>query len=541
MMADPGFFLRLRPERPRVDSTAFTRRKRPMSKFYITTAIDYANGTPHLGHAYEKVLTDVIARYRRLMGDDVYFLTGLDEHGQKVQQSARDRGIEPIELCDEAAGQFQDLCRRLLISNDDYIRTTEERHKKVVNSLLQQLYDDGQIYQAEYTGYYSARAEQFLQEKDRVDGEWPEIYGDVVEISEKNYFFKLSQYQDWLIGYVKENEDFIFPRFRAKQVIEFLKEPINDLCISRPKERLSWGIPLPFDPDYVTYVWFDALTNYISAVGYGTESFSEYWPADYHVIGKDILVPPHAVYWPIMLKACGIELPKSLLAHGWWLTAGRKLSKSTGVVVNPLDLLDQFGADAFRYFVTREMNVGQDSEFSLDLFLSRYNSDLANDLGNLVNRTLNMTGRYLNREIAAQADGGALEQEVRENWTRTRDEVIGLYGEFQFHTALDRTFAFIKSINRYAEQRAPWKLAKSDDPADRELLGTCLAVMAESLRLATALAAPVMPGIAEKVAVLLGHERAASWQEELKWSSVLSGKTLSEPTILFPRTNSKKS
>jgi len=541
MMADRAFFLRLRPERPRVDSTAFTRRKRPMSKFYITTAIDYANGTPHLGHAYEKVLTDVIARYRRLMGDDVYFLTGLDEHGQKVQQSARDRGIEPIELCDEAAGQFQDLCRRLLISNDDYIRTTEERHKKVVNSLLQQLFDDGQIYQAEYTGYYSARAEQFLQEKDRVDGEWPEIYGDVVEISEKNYFFKLSQYQDWLIQYVKENEDFIFPRFRAKQVIEFLKEPINDLCISRPKERLSWGIPLPFDPDYVTYVWFDALTNYISAVGYGTESFSEYWPADYHVIGKDILVPPHAVYWPIMLKACGIELPKSLLAHGRWLTAGRKLSKSTGVVVNPLDLLDQFGADAFRYFVTREMNVGQDSEFSLDLFLSRYNSDLANDLGNLVNRTLNMTGRYLNREIATQADGDALEQEVRENWTRTRDEVIGLYGEFQFHTALDRTFAFIKSINRYAEQRAPWKLAKSDDPADRELLGTCLAVMAESLRLATALAAPVMPGIAEKVAVLLGHERVASWQEELKWSSVLSGKTLGESTILFPRTNSKKS
>ncbi|RKX28232.1 MAG: methionine--tRNA ligase [Verrucomicrobia bacterium] len=512
-----------------------------MSKFYITTAIDYANGTPHLGHAYEKVLTDVIARYRRLMGDDVTFLTGLDEHGQKVQQSARDRGIEPIELCDEAAGQFQDLCRRLLISNDDFIRTTEERHKKVVNTLLQQLYDDGQIYQAEYTGYYSARAEQFLQEKDRVDGEWPEIYGDVVEISEKNYFFKLSQYQDWLIQYVKAHEDFIFPRFRAKQVIEFLKEPINDLCISRPKERLSWGIPLPFDPDYVTYVWFDALTNYISAVGYGTDSFSEYWPADFHVIGKDILVPPHAVYWPIMLKACGIELPKSLLVHGWWLTAGRKLSKSTGVVVNPLDLIDQFGADAFRYFVTREMNVGQDSEFSLDLFLSRYNSDLANDLGNLVNRTLNMTGRYLNREIAAQTDGDALEQEVRENWARTRDEVIGLYEEFQFHTALDRTFAFIKSINRYAEQRAPWKLAKSEDPADRELLGTCLSVMAESLRLATALAAPVMPGITDKVAVLLGHERAASWQEELEWSTVLSGNTLGEPTILFPRTNSKKS
>lgn len=512
-----------------------------MSKFYITTAIDYANGTPHLGHAYEKVLTDVIARFRRMMGDDVYFLTGLDEHGQKVQQSARERGIEPIELCNEAAGQFQDLCQRLLISNDDYIRTTEERHKKVVSSLLQQLYDDGQIYQAEYKGYYSTRAEQFLQEKDRVDGEWPEIYGDVAEITEKNYFFKLSQYQDWLLQHIKENEDFIFPRFRAKQVIEFLKEPINDLCISRPKERLSWGIPMPFDPEFVTYVWFDALTNYISAIGYGTDAFDQWWPADYHVIGKDILVPPHSVYWPIMLKACGIPLPKSLLVHGWWLTAGRKLSKSTGVVVDPLDLIDQYGADAFRYFVTREMNVGQDSEFSQDLFLSRYNSDLANDLGNLVNRTLNMTGRYLDRQIASATGGEALEQDVRDSWNRTRDEVIGLYGEFQFHTGLDRTFAFIKSINRYAEQRAPWKLAKSDDPADRERLATCLAVMAESLRLATSLAAPVMPGIADQVAVLLGHERAAVWSEELEWSDRLAGNTLGKPTILFPRTDTRKS
>ena len=506
-----------------------------MSTFYITTAIDYANGTPHLGHAYEKVLTDVIARFRRLMGDEVYFLTGLDEHGQKVQQSARDRGIEPMELCNEAAGQFKDLCRRLLISNDDYIRTTEERHKRVVTALLQKLYDGGQIYQAEYKGYYSARAEQFLQEKDRVDGEWPEIYGDVVEITESNYFFKLSQYQEWLIQHLKENEDFIFPRFRAKQVLEFLKEPINDLCISRPKERLSWGIPLPFDADYVTYVWFDALTNYISAVGYGTADFEHRWPADYHVIGKDILVPPHAVYWPIMLKACGIEPPRSLLVHGWWLTAGRKLSKSTGVVVNALDLIDQFGADAFRYFVTREMNVGQDSEFSTELFFSRYNSDLANDLGNLVNRTLNMTGRYLEGRVAAASVDEPLESEVRAHWERTREEVVRLYGEFQFHLGLDRAFAFIKSINRYAEQRAPWKLAKSADPADRERLATCLAVMAESLRLATSLVAPVMPGIADRVATLLGHTRRPIWSEELVWSGVLAGNTLGEPTILFPR------
>jgi methionyl-tRNA synthetase len=510
-----------------------------MKKFYITTAIDYANGTPHLGHAYEKVLTDVIARFRRLMGDDVYFLTGLDEHGQKVQQSARERGIEPIDLCNEAAGLFQNLCRQLLVSNDGFIRTTEDRHKKVVRGLLQKLYEEGQIYQAEYRGYYSARAEQFLQEKDRVDGEWPEIYGDVVEITENNYFFRLSQYQEWLIEYLTENQDFVFPRFRLKQVLGFLKEPINDLCISRPRERLSWGIPMPFDEEYVTYVWFDALVNYISAIGYGSDGFDDCWPVDYHVIGKDILVPPHAVYWPIMLRACGIPLPRSLLVHGWWLSSGRKLSKSTGVVVDPLDMIEQFGPDAFRYFVTREMNVGQDSEFSVDLFLSRYNSDLANDLGNLVNRSLNMTGRYVGGRIPADPHEGDLETEIRASWSQTRDEVIGLFQEFQFHTGLDRAFLFIKSINRYAEQRAPWKLAKSDSSGDEVQLGVTLAVMAEALRLATSLIGPVMPGVADRVAALLGHTRAADWKEELEWSDVLAGNEVAPPTILFPRPDSK--
>ena len=521
------------------NSIDFSHNNQKMKKFYITTAIDYANGTPHLGHAYEKVLTDVIARFRRMMGDHVYFLTGLDEHGQKVQQSADERGIEPIELCNEAAGQFQNLCRRLLISNDDFIRTTEDRHKKVVAGLLQTLYDQGQIYQAEYNGYYSARAEQFLREKDRVDGEWPEIYGDVVEIAEKNYFFKLSQHQDWLIEHLRKNEDFIFPRFRSKQVLEFLKEPINDLCVSRPRERVSWGIPLPFDSEYVTYVWFDALVNYISAIGYGSDGFDEYWPVDYHIIGKDILGPPHAVYWPIMLKACGIPLPKSLLAHGWWLMSGRKLSKSTGVVVDPLDMIERFGPDAFRYFVTREMNVGQDSEFSVDLFHSRYNSDLANDLGNLLNRTLNMTGQFVGGRVPSDLHRGGLEDEIRANWSRTRDEVIGLYQEFQFHTGLDRAFRFIKSINRYAEQRAPWKLAKSDDSHEKALLGVTLSVMAEALRLATSLMAPIMPGVADRVAEMFGHKRASDWKQELEWSGVLAGNEVAPPTILFPRPDSK--
>ena len=284
-----------------------------MKTFYITTAIDYVNGSPHLGHAYEKVLTDVIARFRRMMGDDVYFLTGTDEHGQKIQQSARARGVEPQAFVDEIAPQFQSMCAKLNISNDDFIRTTEPRHKRVVCDLLQKLFDQGEIYKAEYQGYYSTRQEQFLQEKDRnPDGSWPEIFGEVTEITESNYFFRLGSYQQWLIEHIKSHPDFIIPRYRAKQVLEFLSEPLNDLCISRPKDRLAWGIPLPFDADFVTYVWFDALTNYYSAV----VDKPGIWPATFHVIGKDILVPPHAVYWPIMLQAAGIPVPQSILAHG---------------------------------------------------------------------------------------------------------------------------------------------------------------------------------------------------------------------------------
>jgi len=290
-----------------------------MNSFYVTTAIDYVNGSPHLGHAYEKVLTDVIARFRRQMGDRVHFLTGVDEHGQKVQQSARQRGIPQQQYADEVSAEFRALLPKLNISNDDFIRTTEERHQRVVRQVLQQLFDQGEIYKAEYRGFYSARQEQFLQEKDRnPDGSWPEIYGEVTEITESNYFFKLKRHQDWLIDFLTKHENFIFPRFRQKQVLEFLKEPLNDLCISRPRERLEWGIPLPFDAQYVTYVWFDALLNYYSAVA----DRPGVWPATWHVIGKDILVPPHAIYWPIMLHAAGIPLPKGILAHGWWMTAG---------------------------------------------------------------------------------------------------------------------------------------------------------------------------------------------------------------------------
>jgi methionyl-tRNA synthetase len=503
-----------------------------MKSFYITTAIDYVNGSPHLGHAYEKVLTDVIARFRRQMGDQVHFLTGVDEHGQKVQASAKKRGIPPQQFCDEVSAEFRALLPKLNISNDDFIRTTEERHKKVVRQVLQQLFDKGEIYQAEYRGFYSTRQEQFLQDKDRnPDGTWPEIFGEVTEIVEANYFFKLKQYQEWLIDFLTKNESFIFPAFRQKQVVEFLKEPLNDLCISRPRERLEWGIPLPFDEGYVTYVWFDALINYYS----GVADLPGVWPAAYHVIGKDILVPPHAVYWPIMLHAANLPLPRGIIAHGWWLQRGAKMSKSTGNALNPLDLVTEFGTDAFRYFLIREMNVGQDSDFTREQFLVRYNSELANNLGNLVNRTLNMTTRFAAGIVPAAETIEEAERDVQTLWAKTRDDVIPLCEDFQFHTALERTMQFVTATNAYIEKRAPWKLGKSTAPHDQALLRTSLATMAEALRLAVALLQHVIPSTTAKINAVLGYTPGSDWRAELDWGAKLTGAKVAEALVLFPR------
>ena len=503
-----------------------------MKSFYLTTAIDYVNGSPHLGHAYEKVLADVIARFHRLQGERVHFLTGTDEHGQKVQQSARQRGIAPREFADQVSAEFQALLPKLLITNDDFIRTTEERHQRVVRAVLQQLHDQGQIYLGEYRGFYSTRQEQFLQEKDRLpDGSWPEIFGEVTEIVEPNYFFKLREHQAWLVEYLTKNKDFIFPGYRQKQVLEFLKEPLNDLCISRPRERLEWGIPLPFDPAYVTYVWFDALLNYYSAVADRPGT----WPAAWHVIGKDILVPPHAVYWPIILHAAGLPLPGGIIVHGWWTTDGAKMSKSTGNALDPLDFAREFGPDALRYFLIREMNVGQDSDFSRAAFLMRYNGDLANDLGNLVNRTLNMLNRFAGGVIPAAGEPGEAEREVHALWEKTRGEFLALSAGFQFHTALERVFAFVKSINSYIEKLAPWKLGKSAEAADQARLRTALATMAESLRLAAAALSPVMPGAADKINEVLGEVPAGTWNERLVWGARLRGAKVAAALVLFPR------
>jgi methionyl-tRNA synthetase len=506
-----------------------------MKKFYLTTAIDYANGTPHIGHAYEKILSDTIIRSRRMEGIDCHFLTGLDEHGQKVQEAAEGKGIAPLALCDAVAEDFQKLCRRLSVSYNDYVRTTELRHTRVVQQILQNLYDGGEIYRAQYRGLYSLRAERFVQEREMVDGHWPDDIGEPIDREETNYFFRLSNYQEWLIDFLKKNDDFIVPAFRQKQVLEFLREPLNDLCISRPKARLHWGIEIPFDPGYVTYVWFDALVNYISAVGYGTKDFSQNWPADLHVIGKDILVPAHAVYWPIILHAIGVEQPRQILAHGWWLAkGGAKMSKSLGNTVQPLDYVAIYGPDAFRYFVLREMVVGQDSDFTDEHFRARYTGDLANDLGNLLSRICHMVIHYCGGYIPIREvhlpEEEHLETMAAETILLVRSHCQGL----EFSSALDAIFAFLRSINRYAEIRSPWKLAQIGDGPSRLILGTALATMAEALRIAAVLLLPMMPDVAGKILQQLGTLSPNDWLE-LAWSDLLAGRAVEKPVILFPR------
>jgi len=501
--------------------------------YYFTTAIDYVNGKPHLGHAYEKVLTDVMARYQRQKGNPVYFLTGVDEHGQKVQQSAEKQGRSPQEFCDEMSQYFRDLCQRLNISNDDFVRTTQERHKKVVQDILQKLYDAGEIYEGEYEGYYSARVEQFLTEKEMVNGEFPAEYGEVIRLKEKVYFFRTAKHQEWLKSYLQQNPEFVFPSFRTKEVIGALENPMNDLCISRPKARLSWGIPLPFDDSQVTYVWFDALINYISVVGYGTSEFSKYWPA-IHVIGKDILVPAHAIYWTIMLKALDVPMPKQIVAHGWWTQNKEKMSKSVGNVVDPLSLIDTYGTDAFRYFVLREMAVGYDADFSLAQFHQRYQSDLGNDLGNLVNRTVSMIRRY-RKGVIPQGDSSAstaVDLDLKAKVEQAIAEYRMHMDKLSIHLALQELWKGFQRVNQYVEETAPWKLAK--DPYQDSRLSDVLANFATSIAYLTAELQSIIPETCTKIYCQLGitDSTPTDWNG---WLQRTANQTVAEPAVLFPR------
>ena len=497
-----------------------------MKPFYITTPIYYVNDKPHIGHAYTTILADVISRHFRDMGRDVFFLTGLDEHGQKVQQAAENKGVSPIEHCNEMAPRFMSLWSKLHIQYTDFIRTTEKRHSAIVQSILQKVYDKGDIYEDSYEGLYSVSEERFITQKEADSGD----FRDVRELKEKNYFFKMSNYQEKLVEHIHDNPSFIQPEHRKNEVLGFLRSPLEDLCISRPKSRLSWGIEIPFDKDYVTYVWFDALINYISAIGYESnqEKYKTYWPVDFHLIGKDILTT-HSVYWPTMLMSAELPLPKAIFAHGWWLSDQTKMSKSLGNVVDPLDLIDTYGVDPIRFYLMKEMVLGQDANFSMDSFIKCYNSDLANDLGNLLSRVTNLIFKFYDGALEPDLDDSNDGDEVKKAALVSINTSKELMNDLKINDAINSVFIFIRRVNKYLEITAPWKLVKTD----KKSAGKVLFTAAESLRIIALLLNPVMPNRTEAVLSALGVKN-----RELEWGKLVFEKKVLQQKPLFPRIES---
>ncbi|MEI6787022.1 MAG: methionine--tRNA ligase [bacterium] len=503
-------------------------------KFYITTPIYYVNDRPHIGHAYTTILADVLARYHRLLNVPTFFLTGTDEHGQKVQQAADKAGISPQQHADATVVRFQDLWKKLEITHDDFIRTTEPRHKVVVQKLFQALYEKGEIYRDEYDGWYCVPCERFFMEKDLDAGACPDCKRPVDRIRESNYFLRMSKYQDWLIQYIQENPKFIQPDFRRNETLGFLRKKLNDLCVSRPKSRLSWGIELPFDKDFVAYVWCDALTNYISAVGYLSDDvkFKTWWPASCHLIGKDILTT-HTVYWPIMLKAMGLELPESVFAHGWWLVGDSKMSKTTGNVVDPMGFVDKHGVDPFRYFLMAEMILGQDASFTEEAFIRRYNADLANDLGNILSRLLKMIESYTGGLLPEPGAPGEEELLLRAAAVESAGAMEVAITGMRLDQGLAAVTNVVRAANRYLEKKQPWTLAKQSDKLP---LHTVLYHAAETLRIVSGLLFPVMPGKMAELRQALGIQEATPTIHSLKeWGLLKPGTKLGTMQVLFPR------
>jgi len=503
------------------------------NNFYVTTPLYYVNDRPHIGSAYTTLIADIIAMYHRMKGDDVFFLTGTDEHGQKVQQAAENNGTTPQEHCDIYAERFQELWSYFNLSYDDFIRTTEERHEKVVKHVLQDLFDRGEIYKDTYEGWYSVADELFITEKDYEEG----TYRDVRRISETNYYFKMSKYQDRLIQHINDHPDFIKPENRKNEILGFLKQPLKDLCISRPKERLSWGIELPFDKDYVTYVWFDALLNYVTAPGYlqDDNKFNRTWPA-VHLIGKDILTT-HCVYWPTMLMAAGIPLPKTVFAHGWWTSEGQKMSKSLG---NFIDLetiqmhCDNVGKDVYRYFMAKEGPLFNDSDFSKERFYQTYNTDLANDFGNLVNRIFKLIKKYYDGKVPTPAKFGDDEKNMSITADECLSSVIKDLDELNVNAIAVNVVSYVTSINKYLEKTEPWKLAKTDLEATASILYSALA----SLRFAASLLYPLLPEkMTEFFSMLNNGDTPGSM---MKWEDLKAGTELGEMKALFPRFDMKR-
>jgi methionyl-tRNA synthetase len=501
--------------------------------FYVTTPIYYVNDRPHLGHAYTTILADVLARYARLRDQETFFLTGTDEHGQKVQQAAQKRGIAPQTHADEMVIRFRNAWDHLHIEYDDFIRTTEPRHVRVVEAILQDLWERDEIYRGEYVGWYCVPDERFWTEKDLVEGNCPDCGRPVERIVEPNYFFRMGKYQDWLIDYINAHPKFIQPDVRRNEVLGFLRRPLGDLCISRPAERLSWGIPLPFDPAYVTYVWFDALINYVTAASYLADDarFEHFWSEALHLIGKDILTT-HSVYWPTMLKAAGLPQPRTIFAHGWWVMRGAKMSKSRGNVVRPLELAEIYGVDAFRYFLMRDMVLGRDADFDEERLRQRYQSDLANDLGNLLNRLVNMVGRYCGGRIPAPGEPTPEEDALRLRCNGLAEPTLHRVEALAVNEALEGVMDTVSEINRYLERTAPWKRAKA---GEMDRVATILYTASEALRLASVLLQPVLP---ERSAALW---RGLGWQPPqplslgLAWGQLQPESVVVAGPPLFPR------
>lgn len=509
--------------------------------FYITTPIYYPSDRLHIGHAYCTTIADAVARYKRLAGYNVFFLTGSDEHGQKIQRKAAEANVTPIEYVDKIVASFQNLWEKLNISNDDFIRTTETRHREVVQAIFQKIYDQGDIYKASYEGWYCTPCETFWLERQLGEGKCCPDCGRPVEVlGEESYFFRMSKYQDRLLQYIEENPDFIQPASRRNEMINFIKTGLEDLCVSRT--TFDWGIPVPFDSKHVVYVWFDALVNYITAAGYlhDRNRFDTFWPADIHLVGKEI-VRFHSIIWPVILMALGVELPKQVYGHGWLVVEGDKMSKSKGNVIDPLGLIEEFGADAIRYFLLREITLGMDGNFSRDALISRINADLANDLGNLLHRTLNMIERFNQGVIEAPAE----EEEVDKALYQLARDTVAQYEKqmdaMEINGAIKSVWALISRTNKYIDETAPWALAKDESKKGR--LNTVLYNLAETLRITAVLISPLMPTTAPKIWGQLGiaEDFATATLKEVKgWGKLAAGIKVAKAEPIFPRIEEKE-